>query len=86
MDETLILAMLFLFCFGYAVQIFERNYDGTLISIEEELERQANDNYDPVKELASLKLQGLPCIEEDEYRALEGNEVATKTNADYECF
>ncbi len=81
MDEALILAMLFLFCFGHAVKIFERNYDEMLISIEEELERQANDNHDAGKELASLKLQGLPCIEDDECRALGGK----KTKADDEC-
>ena len=80
MDEALIVAMLFLFFFGHAVKIFERNYDEMLISIEEELERQAKDNNEAVKELASLKLQGLPCIEEDEYR----DEVATKTQADDE--
>lgn len=85
MDEALIVAMLFLFCFRHAVKIFEWNYDEMLISIEEELERQAMDNYEAVKELASLNLQGLPCIEEDEYRALGGNEVAARTQTDGEC-
>ena len=85
MDEALVVAMLFLFLFGHAVKILERNYDEILTSIEEELERQAMDNYEAVKELASLQLQGLPCVEEDECRALEGKEVATKTQTDDEC-
>mmetsp|Transcript_4121 Transcript_4121/g.7173 ORF Transcript_4121/g.7173 Transcript_4121/m.7173 type:complete len:88 (-) Transcript_4121:61-324(-) len=85
MDEALIVAMLFVFFVGQAVRIFERNYDEMLTSIEEELERQAMDSYDLVKEMTSLQLQGLPCFEEDEYRAAEGTEVATKMLADDEC-
>ena len=41
MDESLLLAMLFLFGVGHAMRIFERNYDEMLMSIEDELERQA---------------------------------------------
>ena len=80
MDEALIVAMLFVFFVGQAVRIFERNYDEMLTSIEEELERQAMDSYDLVKEMTSLQLQGLPCFEDDEYRAAEGTgtEVATE--------
>ena len=38
-----------------------------LTSIEEELERQAAENYGFVKdEMALLHLQGLPCLEDDE--------------------
>eukprot|EP00985_Skeletonema_marinoi_P013937 scaffold7006_cov174-Skeletonema_marinoi.AAC.27 len=85
MDEALIVAMLFVFFVGQAVRIFERNYDEMLTSIEEELERQAMDSYDLVKEMTSLQLQGLPCFEEDEHRAAEGTEVATKMLADDEC-
>ena len=85
MDEALIVAMLFVFFVGQAVRIFERNYDEMLTSIEEELERQAMDSYGLVKEMASLQLQGLPCFEEDEHRAEEGTEVATKMLADDEC-
>ncbi|KAK1745888.1 hypothetical protein QTG54_003812 [Skeletonema marinoi] len=85
MDEALIVAMLFVFFVGQAVRIFERNYDEMLTSIEEELERQAMDSYDLVKEMTSLQLQGLPCFEEDEYRAAEGTEVAKKMLADDEC-
>jgi len=85
MDEALIVAMLFVFFVGQAVRIFERNYDEMLTSIEEELERQAMDSYGLVKEMASLQLQGLPCFEEDEHRAAEGTEVATKMLADDEC-
>jgi hypothetical protein len=80
-DETLLAAILFLFFVGHATRIFERNYDEMLMSIEEELERQAMDSSEVfVKDVASLQLQGLPCIEEDEYRASEGGgtEVAAK--------
>ncbi|KAK1745890.1 hypothetical protein QTG54_003814 [Skeletonema marinoi] len=80
MDEApvVIAAMLFVFFVGHAVRIFEWNYDEMLPSIEEELERQAMDSYGLDKEMASLQLQGLPCFEDDEYRAAEGTEVAKK--------
>jgi hypothetical protein len=64
MDEALLAALLFLFFFGHASRIFERNYDEILTSIEDELERQAMDNSELAK-TASLNLQGLPCIEEE---------------------
>ena len=69
--------MLFLFFVGHAARIFERNYDEMLASIEEELERQAMDSSD-------LHLQGLPCFEEDEYRARVDTKVAAK-RLTHEC-
>lgn len=75
-DETLLAAILFLFFVGHATRIFERNYDEMLLSIEEELERLAMDSSELVKEMAALPLQGLACIEDDEYRIPEeGSEV-----------
>jgi len=89
MDEApvVIAAMLFVFFVGHAVRIFEWNYDEILPSIEEELERQAMDSYGLDKEMASLQLQGLPCFEDDEYRAAEGTgtEVATEMLTIYKC-
>ena len=64
MDEALIVAVLILFFVGLAVRIFERKYGDMQTSIEEELERQAAENYGFVKdEMAMLHLQGLPCLE-----------------------
>ena len=68
MDEAPIVAVLILFFVGLAVRIFVRKYDDDMLtSIEEELERQAAENYGFVKdEMALLHLQGLPCLEDDE--------------------
>mmetsp|Transcript_7794 Transcript_7794/g.12875 ORF Transcript_7794/g.12875 Transcript_7794/m.12875 type:complete len:90 (-) Transcript_7794:124-393(-) len=88
MEEALIVAVMFLFFVGHAVRIFERNYDDMLTSIEVELERQAMENYSSVKEeMASLPLQGLPCIEDDEcrHRASKGKQVAITRPTYNEC-
>ena len=69
MDEALIVAVLILFFVGLAVRIFYRH---KLTSIEEELERQAAENYGFVKdEMTLLHLQGLPCLEDDECRHIK---------------
>lgn len=88
-EEALIVAVMVLFFVGHAVRIFERNYDDMLTSIEEELERQAMENYVLAKEeMASLHLHGLPCIEDDEcrHKALEGKgeEVGTTTPTNHD--
>ena len=88
-EEALIVAVMVLFFVGHAVRIFERNYDDMLTSIEEELERQAMENYVLAKEeMASLHLHGLPCIEDDEcrHKALEGKgeDVGTTTPTNHD--
>ena len=75
MDEALIVAVLFLlfiinfvlyylflFFVVLAVRIFERNYDDMLTSIEEELERQAAENYGFVKDEMTLLHLQMDCL------------------------